>query len=159
LKPGSVDAFLMIDVFHHVKKPRILLDEMQRALRPGGRVIMIEPANSAWGRFIWVNFHHEHFDPRGGWEVAGTGPMSDANGAMPWIVFCRDRQVLEKEFPHLAVTRISTHTPLQYLISGGLSIKQLLPGCFYPLIRALEFVLTPLNHFLGMFYLIELEKR
>jgi hypothetical protein len=44
------------------------------------------------------------------------------------------------------------------LISGGLSIKQLLPSFTYNLIEGLEFMLTPLNSFLGMFKTVELEK-
>jgi len=158
-KSQSVDAFLMIDVFHHVKDSKIFLDEMQRCLKPGGKILMIEPANSLWGRFIWINFHHEQFNPQAGWKVDGEGPMSDANGALPWIVFSRDKEKFQNDYPELSIGLFRTHTPLRYLISGGLTLKQLLPGFCYPLIKFLELLLTPFNHWIGMFYLIELKKK
>ncbi|MBK8443443.1 MAG: hypothetical protein IPL35_08515 [Sphingobacteriales bacterium] len=52
---------------------------------------MSEPANTAWGRFFYQNFHHEPFQPEAAsWEIPSTGPLSGANGALPWIIFKRD---------------------------------------------------------------------
>lgn len=154
----SVHIFFMIDVMHHIKNPRRVLSEMNRCLTKGGRIIMIEPANTLWGRFIFQNFHHEPFDPKAGWKIEGDGPMSDANGALPWIIFSRDRKQFETEYPSLKIITFKCHTPFRYLISGGVSMKQLLPTVTYPLIKAIEFILTPLNPWMGMFCRIELEK-
>lgn len=49
---ASVDAFCMMDVLHHRPDVRRFLAEADRCLRPGGRIVMIEPANTAWGRFV-----------------------------------------------------------------------------------------------------------
>ena len=38
----SIDAILMINVLHHIKNPQGFLEEAQRCLRPGGRVVMID---------------------------------------------------------------------------------------------------------------------
>ena len=154
----SVDAFLMINVFHHVKEPRAFLRELDRTLRPRGRILMIEPSNTAWGRFVSTHFHHEDFDPTSGWRIEGQGPLSQANGALPWIVFSRDRAIFEREFPRLRITAVEPHTPLKYLISGGLSIRQLMPGSCYRLVDGLEWVLRPFNRWLGMFYYVALSK-
>jgi SAM-dependent methyltransferase len=154
----SVDAFLMINVFHHVKEPRAFLRELDRTLRPRGRILMIEPSNTVWGRFISSHFHHEDFDPTSDWKIEGEGPLSQANGALPWIVFSRDRAIFEREFPHLRITAVEPHTPLKYLVSGGLSIRQLLPGPCYRLVDGLERVLRPFNRWLGMFYYVALSK-
>jgi len=43
---STVDAFLMLFVFHHLNNPEISLAEMQRCLKKGGKIIMIEPANT-----------------------------------------------------------------------------------------------------------------
>ena len=43
------------------------------------------------------NFHHETFNPEGDWKIPGTGPMSDANGALPFIVFERDKEKFENK--------------------------------------------------------------
>ncbi len=156
---GEVNVFLMIDVLHHINDSAAFFKELDRALSKGGKVIMIEPANTPWGKFVYQNFHHEPFDPSGGWGFEGEGPLSSANGAIPWIIFSRDRKRFESEFPNLKITRIQPHTPFRYLLSGGLSMRQLLPSFSYGMIAGLEKLLSPLNSCLGMFVTIELKKK
>jgi len=155
---NSVDAFFMLNVFHHIKDPRAFLSEAVRCLKPGGSIVMIEPANTAWGRLIYKTFHHEVFDVAAGWHVEGSGPLSGSNSAMPYIVFIRDREKFEAEFSTLKISGLYCHTPFSYLISGGFSIRQLLPGCLFGLVRTGEYILSPLNNYLGMFMTIKLVK-
>ncbi len=154
----SVDAFFMIDVLHHLPEPRIFFAEALRCLKVKGRVIMIEPANTLFSQFIYKHFHHETFDFRAGWELEQGGRLSHSNGAMPWIIFNRDRRLFEQEFPSLKITRIRNHTPLRYLLSGGLTLRQLLPSCTHAPVKMIESLLSPLNNVLGMFQTIELQK-
>jgi hypothetical protein len=119
---------------------------------------MIEPANTLWARFIYKNFHHELFDPQADWGLKETGPVSLGNGAMPWIIFSRDRGIFENQFPELRIVRMRNHTPLRYLLSGGLTLRQLVPSFTYPLIKGIEFLLSVINNLVGMFQTIELEK-
>ena len=156
---NSVDAFFMIDVLHHIKKPRVFFVEAQRCLKSGGKIVMIEPANTLWSRLICKNFHHELFDPSAGWEMAKTGPLSDANGAMAWIIFQRDRKLFELEFKNLKISSISFHTPFRYILSGGLTYKQLVPSFMYGFVNFLEICLRPFSKWLGMFETIVLEKQ
>ncbi len=155
---NSVDAFFMIDVLHHLTDPRRFFAEALRCLSTGGKVVMIEPANTLWSRFIYRNFHHELFDTQAGWALEDTGPLSCGNGAMPWIIFSRDRGMFEREFPAFRIVSMRNHTPLRYLLSGGFTLRQLVPSFGYFLVRAVEYVLSPLNNCLGMFQTIELEK-
>jgi len=100
----SVDAFFMIDVLHHIADPRAFFTEAMRCLKVAGKVVMIEPANTLWSRFIYKNFHHEAFDTESDWPARGGGeggPLSQGNGALPWIIFSRDRKLFEEEFPSL----------------------------------------------------------
>jgi len=115
----KVDAFVMFDVLHHISDVRLFFRELNRCLRIGGKIIMIEPASTLWSSFIYKNFHHEPFNPSGGWGFKKDGRLSSANGAIPWIVFCRDKQRFEKEFPSMEVLKLKNHTPFRYLISGG----------------------------------------
>lgn len=158
-KKESVDAFFMIDVFHHIPNVFHFLREVDRTLKKGGKLVMIEPANTLWGRFIYSHFHHEPFDPKGSWTLKKTGRLSGANGALAWIVFVRDRKKFKKLFPHFKIVRIESHTPLRYLISGGLTFRQLLPSFTYGPIKLIETILSPLNRYIGMFYTIELQKK
>ena len=154
----SVDAFFMIDVFHHIPDAEAFLREMDRCLKPGGQIVMVEPANTRWGRWIYQNFHHELFDPAACWTLPPGGPLSGANGALPWIVFVRDRLRFQKEFPKFKIDSISHLAPFRYLISGGLTLRQLLPGFLYPPVKFLEWLLTPLQEWLGLFMVVSLKK-
>jgi SAM-dependent methyltransferase len=154
----SVDAFLMFDVLHHIVDPKAFFAEAVRCLKVSGKIVMIEPANTLWSRFIYKNFHHEHFDTQAKWGLDEIGPLSHGNGAIPWIIFVRDRKIFESEFPSLRIVAMRNHTPLLYLLSGGLTLRQLVPSFTYPLIKAIEYILSPINNWLGMFQTIELQK-
>ena len=155
----SIGAFLMVDVFHHVPDSFKFLTEMQRTLKPGGKIIMNEPWNSGWGRAIYKNFHHETFNPAGDWTIPSSGPMSDANGALPWIVFKRDIKKFETQFPDLIVKTVKPHTPLRYLLSGGVSMRSLVPQNSFRLISGIEKLLSPITRWFSMFATIIIEKK
>ena len=156
---ADLDAIFMIDTFHHIPDAQLFLEEASRTIRPKGKIIMIEPANSIWGRFIYKNFHHEPFDPENpDWKIPSSGPLSGANGALPWIVFERDFEQFKQKFPTLRLEKIQYHTPLIYLISGGLTLPQLVPGLFYRPIRTLDRFLANLFPSFSMFVTIVLSK-
>jgi len=156
---GSVNAFFMLDVLHHITNPRAFFREALRCLKTGGKIVMIEPANTLWSKFVYKNFHHELFDTQAKWELAEIGPLSHGNGALAWIIFSRDRKIFEKEFPTLRIASMHNHTPLRYLLSGGLTLRQLVPSFTYPAVKVLEYLLSPLDNILGMFQTIELQKQ
>jgi SAM-dependent methyltransferase len=155
---NSLDALLMFDVFHHMPDVERFLREASRCLKPGGKILMVEPANTLWGRFIYGCFHHEPFSPTAGWRLDACGPMSSANGALPWIVFKRDLDTFQTHFPDLHLRRLRPFMPFRYILSGGVSMRQLMPSITYPLVKGVEFLLTPLNDVLGLFYDIEIAK-
>lgn len=147
-------GILMMDVLHHIPNNAAFLQEAQRTLKPGGKIIMIEPANTPWGRFIYQNFHHEPFEPqRKEWKLAEGGPLSEANGALPWIVFQRDQDLTKEVAPALSVQTIQPFMPMAYLVSGGFSYRSLLPFPLFKLLIRLEAALpNSLQRFMGMFY-------
>jgi SAM-dependent methyltransferase len=156
---ASLSAIVMFDVLHHIPNCSKFFAEAQRTLKPGGKIIMIEPGNTAFSRFIFQNFHHENFDHRTSeWTFPTSGPLSGANGALPWIVFTRDYPIFQKQFPQLVRERISLHTPFAYLVSGGLTLKSLLPGWMYGPFRFFEMLISPLNPLIAMFQTIVIKK-
>lgn len=154
----SLDAVVMVDVLHHLPDCQKALQEMQRCLKVGGKIVMIEPAHTPWSKFIFTNFHHEDFDVTGGWGAFGGGALTGANMAIPWIIFQRDQERFKAEFPQLEITALRLHTPISYLVSGGLSLRQLVPNFFIPMTWTIEKILTPFVSYLGMFMTIELTK-
>jgi SAM-dependent methyltransferase len=88
----TVRGIVMIDVLHHLPKPRPLSGEAARCVRPGGVIAMIEPRVTPWSRWVYSRLHHEPFDlDVAEWEFPPSGPLSGANGALPYILFVRDR--------------------------------------------------------------------
>ena len=141
---GELSAIVMVDTFHHLPDCELFLKEAERVLISGGKILMVEPANSCWGRFIYQNFHHEPFNPKGDWTFPSSGPLSGANGALPWIIFKRDKTIFEKKFPNLKIIKMKNHTPVRYLISGGFTLKQLLPGFMYAPVKIFEKIFSPI---------------
>jgi len=155
VRDRSLDALVLIDVMHHVAQPRAFFREAMRALRPGGRVVMIEPWVTPWSRFVYSTVHSEPFRPDASeWEFPPAGPLSGANGALPWIVFARDRRRFEREFPELRVSTIRPMMPFRYLLSGGFSFRPIVPSWSFPFFRAVDRSLAKL----AMFALIVLER-
>jgi hypothetical protein len=64
--------------------------------------------------------------------------MTHANSALPWIVFERDRAVLEARFTRLEVLRVNPIMPVRYLLSGGLSMRAVVPSWSFALWRVFD---------------------
>src|SRR5262245_21073095 len=57
--PASAANIVMVDVLHHLEFPIAFFREATRVLRPGGRVLMLEPAIT-WGSSLFYRLlHHE----------------------------------------------------------------------------------------------------
>ena len=155
----SIGGIFMIDTLHHIPDMDGFLKEADRTLDHGGKIIMIEPVNSMFGRFIYKNFHHEPFDVDGGWTIPSTGTLSGANGALPWIVFERDAKLFKEKFPNFEIETIQYRNPLLYLISGGVSFKQLLPNFLCQTVSAFDYVLPKIFKQFSMFQLIVVTRK
>jgi SAM-dependent methyltransferase len=160
LSTGSLRAVVMTNVFHHVGDARAFLREAARAVRPGGVVAMIEPWVTPWSRFVYGRLHDEPFRPEArGWEFRADGPLSGANGALPWIVFERDRTTFHAEFPEWRVETVQPLMPLRYLLSGGLSMRSLMPGAAFGFWRTMERAASPIMDRVAMFASIVLRRQ
>ena len=42
LPPSSVDLELMVDVYHELSRPQVMLRRLREALKPGGRLVLLE---------------------------------------------------------------------------------------------------------------------
>jgi SAM-dependent methyltransferase len=42
LAPASVDLELMVDVYHELSRPQVMLQHLRDALKPGGRLVLLE---------------------------------------------------------------------------------------------------------------------
>lgn len=156
---SALRAIVFVNVLHHLPDVRRFFHEAERCVRPGGRIAMVEPWVSPWSVLINKNLHHERFEPSSKeWNFDSGGPLSGANGALPWIVFERDRSIFEQEYPGLTVERIEPFLPFRYILSGGVGMRSLMPGFMHPFWKAIERIVSPLNRRMGMFALILLRR-
>jgi SAM-dependent methyltransferase len=153
-------AVVMTNVLHHLTQPRRFFAEAARCVHRGGTIVMIEPWVSQWSRFVYGRLHHEPFNPEAkAWEIPPTGPLSGANGALPWILFVRDRSRFEMEFPAWGVESIRLGMPFRYLVSGGISMRTLMPSLTFRAWRGVESLMKPWMSRWAMFAQITLRRR
>jgi SAM-dependent methyltransferase len=155
----SLRGIVLVNVFHHLSDPPCFFGEAARCVRPGGVVLMIEPWVTRWSRLVYTKLHHEPFDPAAPrWRFPVRGPLSGGNGAMPWIIIERDRSKFEKLFPALEIEKVIPLMPFRYLISGGVSLRSLMPGWTFDIWRLIEDFWHPWIETWAMFAQITLRK-
>jgi SAM-dependent methyltransferase len=126
----SLDNIIMFDALHHFAQPFKFLTQVANALKPGGRLVLVEPFVSAWGWVVYNFFHHEHIDfhfsesetPKKAWE---------GNAAIPQLVLAPQNRA---RLP-LRIVKIQYGDSIAYPLCGGFSYRALLPA---PLLLALH---------------------
>jgi SAM-dependent methyltransferase len=159
---ASLANIVMLDVFHHLADPARFLDEALRAVRPGGRVIMVEPYCSPVSTLLYRRFHHErtdlNADPFALDATTAAAPL-ESNQATPTLVFYRRRSEFLRRWPGLALLEERRFSLMTYPLTGGFSRQPLLPAWLYQPLRVLERGLSPLAPLLAFRCLVVLERR
>lgn len=154
----SLKAIFMINVLHHIRDAAAFFQEAARTLAPGGKIFIVDPYPGIIGRIVYRYFHHEPFCPEANsWRLSQEGgPLSQANIALAWMIFARDRGTFMQMFPGLDITRFTPHTPLRYWLTGGLKRWCLLPECAFGMATALDDLLVRISPEFSCFVDIEL---
>ncbi|MBI1875397.1 MAG: class I SAM-dependent methyltransferase [Acidobacteria bacterium] len=91
LPPASIDLALLVDVYHEFSQPQAMLHRIREALRPGGRLVLLEfrkedPA-------IPIRFEHKLSVSEAKLEMEPEGfKLTTVNDDLPWqhiLVFTR----------------------------------------------------------------------
>lgn len=159
---ASLANLVMIDVLHHLPKPERALDEASRALRPGGRLVALEPYCSLVSTPAWRGFHHEPIDMRADpfdARAKSTIDPFDSNSALPTLMFWRHEDELRRRWPQLQVVSRERFACLVYPLSGGFSGRQLCGEGIGKALMSLDDRLSPLAWALGFRCLVAVERR
>lgn len=158
----SVANLVMCDVLHHLPSPRRFFAEAERVLRPGGRVVAVEPYCSPLSYHAFRLLHHEgvdlRADPLAGGPQSSHDPM-DANNAVPTILFWRRLADFAALHPAMVPVERRRFAMLAYPLSGGFTGRRLAPDAVLRLLNRVEPALTPLASVLAYRCLIVLEHR
>jgi SAM-dependent methyltransferase len=146
---------VMVDVLHHLEFPVAFFREAARVLRPGGRVLMVEPAIT-WGSSLFYRLLH-HEPVRTSADVLGDGRPDprrdpyDSNQAIPTLLATRERERFRRLFPTLRIDCVQWFAFAAYPLSGGFQSWSLIgEGMARRMLRierALEPLLGPLAGF------------
>jgi SAM-dependent methyltransferase len=162
-RDASLDNLVMLDVLHHLEVPARFFAEAERVLRPGGRVVMIEPASTPLSRLVFALAHDEPVELGADPLAAATpGARRDpyaANQAIPTLLFGRDRARFGRRFARLALTERRRLSLFAYPLSGGFRRAALIPAALVtPLLRLEDLVLWLLGPLMAFRLLITLER-
>jgi SAM-dependent methyltransferase len=143
-RDGFFAGLVMLDVMHHLERPIEFLKEVSRVLKPGGRLVMIEPAMTMVARRFYDHFHEEPVDMKADpFAPVTANPHRDpfdANQATPTLLFATPaaRTLVEQTIPSLRVRTVDWQSLFAYPMSGGFQKWSLIPGVLVGSMLAFE---------------------
>ncbi|PYK05388.1 MAG: class I SAM-dependent methyltransferase [Verrucomicrobia bacterium] len=146
IKDNSLDVITLTNVLHHLKSPIAFLKRAVKKLKSGGKVIATEPFFSVLSTVIFKYLHHEAVDFRVSEpELGGVqGPLASANIALPWLIFFRKPEWLQRLNDNfdLATLSVRPFSALSYMVTGGISHRLPVPGFLYRMLFRVDLALS-----------------
>ncbi len=149
--PDGWFGLLAIDVFHHLTEPLRFLESAAKALRPGGRLVLVEPAATPVAMPLYNRFHVEpmrpsELDPPFSFDVDEKGEF--ANMGMAVALFLHHREWFEAHCEELGLRllEVKFSDPLAYPLTGGYSGRQRLPDSCIRFLGKFEKILPSFIH-------------
>lgn len=145
----SLDNVIGLDVLHHFSQPLAAIKEITRSLRPGGKLILVEPWITPFSRIVYTHFHQEDCDLSAEPWIVDNEPdiqkqAFDGNAAIPYLLVTRAQQQSRILIPELLLDSVKPFSSLTYLFSFGFKPVNMMPMFLYPFAYALERVTQPL---------------
>ncbi|MEO8209842.1 MAG: class I SAM-dependent methyltransferase [bacterium] len=153
---------VLIDVLHHLYNPVKFLNEANRVLKKGGRIVMLEPFPSPFSLMIYRKFHPEPFifniDYFSKADIQDKDPW-DSNQAIPYLIFFKNEYKFEKDFGNkFMVIKKEKLSFILYPASGGFENKAMIPDQLITPFKGLEVLLSPFKSILAFRCFIVLQK-
>jgi len=143
-RSGTVGAFVMVDVLHHLARPLEFVAEAARTLRPGGRLAMIEPWITGPSYLLYRYFHHEDcslkVDLRRPFNDLGKTAF-DGNAAIPFKLLKQSKAGV----PPLRLIQADPFLGLPYLATLGFRSARPVPQTLIRIAEACEHLLSPVT--------------
>lgn len=165
-QPEEVGNLVLFDCLHHLRRPLRFLQQAERVLKPGGRLLLCEPAMTPWARLVYGLCHHEpcdiHVDL---FSAAPQPPEAEpghtfANAAIPELLLWRRRKQTLSYLPDMHWHSGVKFAFLLYPLTGGFNYRGLVPVTgFRQALLVEDALLRPFASWLtGLRMLVVLEK-
>ena len=162
-KKNSLDNVVLFDVLHHIENPRLFFNEAVRTLKPGGRVVIVDPYISLASWFIYKYLHPEPVDfSQNPLEIlprSDTREPFDSNQAIANLLFEKYIKEFEELFTELKLVHKRYMSYIVYPLSGGFEHRSLIPDWLVTPLLKMENCLDFFGRFLAFRVLLVLEKR
>jgi SAM-dependent methyltransferase len=159
---NSISNIVLFDAIHHFFNPLMFMKEAYRVLKPGGRLILIEPFPTPFSLFIYRRFHPEPFIMDKDYFAVKNLEYKDAweaNQAIPYLLFFKNKGQLESLFNNsFKIVKRKKFGFLYYPLTGGFDNSQIFPDKVMVIVRFIEFLLIPFNWFLAFRCYVVIEK-
>jgi hypothetical protein len=164
IKDNSLDVITLTNVLHHLKSPIVFLNAAAAKLKSRGKIIATEPFFSALSSLIFKYLHHEAVDCHISEPALKkvSGPLASANQALPWLIFFRRRDWLQrlKENFDIASLSLRPFSALSYMVTGGISYKLPIPHFLYRAFFPVDLALSrQFPQFCAAFFTVTLTRR
>jgi SAM-dependent methyltransferase len=159
----SATNIVMVDVLHHLEFPVAFFREAERVLRPGGRIVMVEPAITWSSTWFYRLLHHEPVRTSADSLVDGQPDPRrnpyESNQAIPTILVTRDSNRFHQLFPALRIARVDWFSFAAYPLSGGFQPWCLISKRVARFMLRLERLIEPaLGRLMGFRMMLIIEK-
>ena len=163
-RSACFENIVMLDVLHHIENPPQFFGEAARVLKPGGRLVMLEPAITPLSGLFYRYLHPEPVDMEQDPFVRPTANPKrspyDANQALPTLFFRRHRAKFEHHFPDFRLHPVRYLSLFAYPLSGGYRRWSLVPAFLVrPLLLAEDGLLAVLGPAMAFRLFVLLERR
>jgi hypothetical protein len=133
-------------------------------LRPGGRVVMVEPAITPGSSAFYRLVHHEPVrmaaDPLTSGAPDPKRDPYDSNQAIPTLIATRDRDRFHTLAPEFTLAEQHWFSFLAYPLSGGFKPWSAIPDSLAkPLLRFERALEKPLGRLFGFRLLLRMDRR
>jgi SAM-dependent methyltransferase len=154
---------VLFDVLHHLQCPLLFFAEARRVLKPGGRVIMVEPGITPVSKLLYKMGHEEpvemEWDMNTPCEVDVDKNPYDSNQAIPTILFKRDSKLFLETVKGFKINSSNWLSLFAYPLSGGFKSWSLLPSKWvHAVLRIEEKILPFLGGLMAFRLMVVLEK-
>ena len=152
---ASLGGIAGLDLLHHLERPGVFFAEVGRVLRPGGRIVLVEPWVTPLSYPIYRWLHQEGctlgLDP---WDpfARPVGDAKDAfegDAAIPWQLI---RSAAASRWASFGIDppRVRPLNAFAYLLSLGFRKRSLLPRRLAPLALRLDAATGGLARIVGL---------